>query len=276
MQYKCTPCLILLLTALFCLSGCSDDPGTYTITFDGNDLGATGTMTNIRATEGETTVLPAALFTKMGWTFAGWATSPAGTVVHADAASFKMGAADMTLYAQWTPPAVFSLRDRGPAGGWVFHDKGSYSDDWRYLEAAISDLAPRTWGTMNWNLPGANSTYLGQGQQNTLDILAGDPLPGKAADACHNLVITNGGSTYANWFLPSLDEQAKMQQNLHSGMDEHGTAYAPVGGFTDEKYWSSTERNPETNCAFAIRFLDGNTYGPEKTNILRIRAVRAF
>lgn len=274
MQYKCTPCLILLLTALFCLSGCSDDPGTYTITFDGNDLGATGTMTNIRATEGETTVLPAALFTKMGWTFAGWATSPAGTVVHADAASFKMGAADMTLYAQWTPPAVFSLRDRGPAGGWVFYDKGSYSDDWRYLEAAISDLAPRTWGTMNWNLPGADSTYVGYGWQNTLDIINSDTLPDKAADACHNLIITNGGLVYNNWHLPSVNELNNMWKNLMSGEDFNAITYTPVGGFTVDKYWTSTEIY--TNKAFAIEFLDGNNWGPEKTNVLRIRAVRAF
>jgi uncharacterized repeat protein (TIGR02543 family) len=276
MHHKYTPFLILLVAALFCLSGCSDDPGTYTITFDSNDLGATGTMTNIRATEGETTVLPAALFTKTGWTFAGWATSPAGTVVHADAASFKMGGADMTLFAQWTPPAVFTLRDRGPAGGWVFYDKGFYSDDWRYLEAAISNLAPRPWGTMNWNLPGAESTYLGQGLQNTLDIINGDPLPGKAADACHVSAVTNGGIVYTNWHLPSLQELAKVQQNLHSGLDDKGTNYTRVGGFTDDKYWSSTERNPQTNCAFAIEFLDGNTWGPEKTNVLRIRAIRAF
>ena len=29
---------------------------------------------------------------------------------------------------------------KGPAGGYVFYDKGSYSDGWRYLEAAPADL----------------------------------------------------------------------------------------------------------------------------------------
>lgn len=269
MQRACKTVCILLMAMVSCLAGCSDDPGTYTIRFDSNDLGTTGIMTNISVTEGETTVLPAALFTKTGWTFAGWATSPTGPVVHADAASFKMVAADMTLYAQWTPPAVFALRDRGPAGGWIFYDKGSYSDSWRYLEAALTDLAPRAWGTMSWNLPGAESTYLGQGLQNTLDIINGDPLPDKAADACHALVVTNGGMVYTNWFLPSLDELSQMWVNLKQGA-------TPVGGFTDDKYWSSTERNPQTNCAFAIQFLDANTWGPEKTNVLRIRAIRAF
>ncbi len=45
----------------------------------------------------------------------------------------------------------YSLGDRGPGGGWIFYDKGSYSDDgkmdksWRYLETAPTDL------TKNWD-----------------------------------------------------------------------------------------------------------------------------
>ena len=35
----------------------------------------------------------------------------------------------------------FSVGDLGPAGGYVFYDKGQYSDGWRYLEAA-----PAGWG----------------------------------------------------------------------------------------------------------------------------------
>lgn len=31
--------------------------------------------------------------------------------------------------------------DIGPAGGWVYYDKGSYSDGWRYLEASPGDLS---------------------------------------------------------------------------------------------------------------------------------------
>ena len=31
---------------------------------------------------------------------------------------------------------TYALRDIGPAGGYISYDKGSYSDGWRYLEAA--------------------------------------------------------------------------------------------------------------------------------------------
>lgn len=35
---------------------------------------------------------------------------------------------------------VYTTSSRGPAGGWVFYDKGEYSDGWRYLEVAPADL----------------------------------------------------------------------------------------------------------------------------------------
>ena len=34
----------------------------------------------------------------------------------------------------------YKVGDIGPAGGYIFYDKGSYSNGWRYLEAAPADL----------------------------------------------------------------------------------------------------------------------------------------
>ena len=58
------------------------------------------------------------------------------------------------------------------------------------------------WGCQGTLISGANSTVIGGGAQNTLDIIAGCSIPGIAAALCDNLVL-NG---YTDWFLPSDNE----------------------------------------------------------------------
>lgn len=74
----------------------------------------------------------------------GWNTAADGSgSFYAIGSIFVMGATNVTLYAQWQV-----LRGTGPAGGLIFYDKGSYSDGWRYLEAAPYDQSSDlTWGT---------------------------------------------------------------------------------------------------------------------------------
>jgi uncharacterized repeat protein (TIGR02543 family) len=75
---------------------------TYTVTFDKNDTGATGTMAAQTIASGSSANLTACGFTKTGWTFTGWAETTDGTVVYADGASYTMGSANVTIYAKWT------------------------------------------------------------------------------------------------------------------------------------------------------------------------------
>ena len=42
------------------------------------------------------------MISETGWSFAGWATAPAGAVSYTDGASYTMGTVGVTLYALWT------------------------------------------------------------------------------------------------------------------------------------------------------------------------------
>jgi len=94
----------------------------------------------------------------------------------------REGATARASFSYVERPATpdYSIGDRGPAGGWIFYDKGTTSDGWRYLEAAPSDLDVR----MKWD---------------------------DAVDATRG--YTAGG--YSDWRLPSKDELNWMYENLH-------------------------------------------------------------
>jgi len=161
-----------------------------------------------------------------------------------------------------TPPLTYTVGDTGPAGGWIFYDKGISSDGWRYLEAAHSDQSTGAeWGCDGIEIPGADGTAVGAGEQNTIDIEAGCTTAGTAADICANLSL--GG--YSDWFLPSINELNLMYENLK---------VAGVGGFADDVYWSSSE-NP-VGTAYLQNLGNGSLTLTSKFALLRVRAVRAF
>jgi hypothetical protein len=213
--------------------------------------------------------------------FTGWNTKADGSgIAQAKGSSFIIGVSNVILYAQWTP---YALYDIGPAGGYIFYDKGSYSkadftivkaapdpgpvtppsDAWRYLEAAPSDQSTGAeWGCDGVSIPGADGTAVGKGKQNTIDIESGCTTPGTAADICAKLSL--GG--YSDWFLPSKDELNLMYENLK---------LFGVGGFADYHYWSSSEYNAYYG-AWGNNFDNGTQINYAKNSLLRVRAVRAF
>ena len=70
-----------------------------TVTFNAN--GGEGTMVPQEFTNGVAQVLSTNMFTRTGYTFAGWATNQNGTVVYVNGQSVYVPS-DVTLYAQWT------------------------------------------------------------------------------------------------------------------------------------------------------------------------------
>jgi len=192
--------------------------------------------------------------------FTGWNSKADGSGLdQAEGSTFTMGASNVTLYAQWVP---YVLGDTGPAGGYIFYDKNSYSDGWRYLEAAPYDQSAGTeWGCYGVLISGADGTAVGTGEQNTIDIETGCATLGTAADICANLSL--GG--YSDWFLPSEDELNLMYVNLK---------LFGVGDFADNNYYSSSEII--ATGALIQDFGSGGQYGYSKYDAARVRAVRAF
>jgi hypothetical protein len=149
----------------------------------------------------------------------------------------------------------------GPGGGYIFYCGNAYPG-YTGLEAAPSDQSTGVvWGCNDQFLPGADVMSIGGGYQNTLDVVAECPDAGIAAKICDELEL-NG---YDDWFLPSFYELYEMYQQLRVN---------DLGGFTDARYWSSSEEWSTT--AGGTNFTDGNINGWSKNDSYRVRAVRRF
>jgi len=122
----------------------------------------------------------------------------------------------------------------GPAGGFVFYDKGSYSDGWRYLEASPKDAGEAKWCDDDYSTKIIEtSTGIGKGKENA-DLLIAEfktlGISGTAAHLCKE--FSYGG--YTDWFLPS-DEELKQIMKTAKYLFKNSE-------YRDrcDEYWSST------------------------------------
>ena len=77
-------------------------PNANKVVFNAN--GGTGTMSEMIIATDASAILTKNAFTRVGYVFAGWATSSNGNVVYSDNATYTMGPnASYTLYAKWNP-----------------------------------------------------------------------------------------------------------------------------------------------------------------------------
>ena len=104
---------------------------------------------------------------------------------------------------------AYVVGETGPAGGFIFYDKGKKSDGWRYLEAAPQDL---TGSTANINddvyistvCIATGETYdgLGEGLKASELLLTRCDGEFMAAKVALNYIV----SGYDDWYLPTIAE----------------------------------------------------------------------
>jgi hypothetical protein len=129
-------------------------------------------------------------------------------------------------------PKTYKIGEAGPAGGFIFYDKGNDSGGWRYLEAAPASTEGKA---LQWSVSGfdtgAKGAEVGNGKQNTLNIMNASvqaAVNAPAARLCDRLEY--GG--YDDWYLPSKNELGLMYMNLKVD---------GIGVFGNDWYWSSSE-----------------------------------
>jgi uncharacterized caspase-like protein len=173
----------------------------------------------------------------------------------------------------YVPVFEYRIGENGPAGGYVFYDKGKYSDGWRYLEAAAAsyEYSDKVWGGYGTTV-GGTGTAIGTGANNTENIVSkfGNAEPHRkktdyAAKVCADLEVTKDGAVYDDWFLPSKDELDLMYRNLKKNN---------LGGFSGDYYWSSSEN--VANNAWGQYFNFGGQYYYSRDLDYGVRPVRAF
>ncbi len=241
----------------------------YRLSFSSGSSYTSGYLEEISLNYGSQINLPAQPYTYTGSTFAGWALELNGTVEYGNQAQFTMGAQDTILYGVWTPN--YLIGGIGPAGGYVFYDKGYYSNGWRFMEAAANNQGGLDAWSPSATLVSGTISSLGSGTANTaLIVTAFGTGTVYAARTCNDLVL--GGQS--NWFLPSRDEALAMATNLRA---------AGVGNIPSMySFWTSTDsdasnayvinlsNNPPTSNSLFLKTLSGAINTP------KTRAVRRF
>ena len=88
-----------------------------------------------------------------------------------------------------TSTGNYLLRDQGETGGLVFYIEDIGGGESRYYEAAINDIPSAAWSNITDVDIGTTSTDIGEGQNNTNEIMAQAGHVNSAAKDCDELII---------------------------------------------------------------------------------------
>jgi uncharacterized protein (TIGR02145 family) len=96
---------------------------------------------------------------------------------------------------KFTSTDIYSLRDVGPAGGWIFYIINNGGGNYTYYEASNTDTSvSSTWSNIINSLIGTTGTAIGTGQANTTAIISQAGQTDSAAKLCDDLSVGYGGT----------------------------------------------------------------------------------
>ena len=209
---------------------------------------------------------------------------------------------------------IFQQKIEGSCSGFIFYDKGYYSDGWRYLEAAPADLrvingvptvdvntagysrADTSYafgyyrisaysdnlyvnGSTKYNSADCTGTAVGTGKKNT-ELLV--------EDMGHETYSSSSGDSVTWYYAAKLcsDLEYTVDGKTYDdwflpSKDELNLMYTELkkkglGGFADEFYWSSSEYYRYAHYAWIQNFYDGGQIYFSRYDYNSIRAIRAF
>lgn len=161
-------------------------------------------------------------------------------------------------------------------GGVVFYvdETGQHG-----LVVAKNDLPTVRWFAGSYGKTRADGNGIYAGEANNVIIIAaqlalGDDGNPYAAASCNELQITEGTTTYSDWYLPTTAELELLGLN-YTIVDATATANGGTNLLTSP-YWSSTEAN-NTDANAVVITPGGTSILPiNKAATFEIRAVRRF
>lgn len=159
---------------------------------------------------------------------------------------------------------VYQVGGKGPAGGWIFYDKGNSDGGWRYLEAAHEDQSEKEYFNRSFNkLSFKTDTAVGTGKSNSKKI-----ENDKDENGLILIKVCSGyrGGGKNDWFLPSKDELNLMYINLFK---------KGLGNFVVNHYWSSSAC--DEYFLWSQGFFSGDQIDNDNFRCSTgVRAIRAF
>ena len=175
---------------------------------------------------------------------------------------------------------IVSAKDQG-----TFEWGCCFSIDDAHLSTLYKDSVKLLDKDIRAKMSGANGLAIGDGLQNTIDIInancqVGNRENGKsdgltAAKVCYDLVLEG----YDDWYLPSKAELNLIIENIGARNRKGYVEYSGIGDFTEGIYWTSSQSN--TCAAWTQNF---NKYPTNfrvqdtktKYTKLFVRAIRSF